>query len=131
MFDKAFKRVNTFVDFRTELVEGSSERAGEVLIQESAKKQKVDDEKETLKLKQLMKIIPDEEEVSIAAIALAVKSLRQMLKSFDREDLEDLFKLRMNMEKETRIQSIGMKAIRLLWSTFLENAIYAYLHVGR
>ncbi|GKB64538.1 hypothetical protein Tco_0920724 [Tanacetum coccineum] len=28
MFDKAFKRVNTFVDFRTDLVEGSSKRAG-------------------------------------------------------------------------------------------------------
>ncbi|GJV39949.1 hypothetical protein Tco_1418389 [Tanacetum coccineum] len=28
MFDRAFKRVNTFVDFRTDLVEGSSKRAG-------------------------------------------------------------------------------------------------------
>ncbi|GJU33028.1 hypothetical protein Tco_1176617 [Tanacetum coccineum] len=31
MFDRAFKRVNTFVDFRTDLVEGSSKRAGEEL----------------------------------------------------------------------------------------------------
>ncbi|GJX56507.1 hypothetical protein Tco_0286404 [Tanacetum coccineum] len=29
MFDRAFKRVNTFVDFRTDLVEGNSKRAGE------------------------------------------------------------------------------------------------------
>ncbi|GJU63813.1 hypothetical protein Tco_1245648 [Tanacetum coccineum] len=29
MFDRAFKRVNTFVDFRTDLVEGSLKRAGE------------------------------------------------------------------------------------------------------
>ncbi|GJY05650.1 hypothetical protein Tco_0371590 [Tanacetum coccineum] len=29
MFDKTLKRVNTFVDFRTDLVEGSSKRAGE------------------------------------------------------------------------------------------------------
>ncbi|GJR08855.1 hypothetical protein Tco_0791507 [Tanacetum coccineum] len=28
MFDRAFKRVNTFVDFRIDLVEGSSKRAG-------------------------------------------------------------------------------------------------------
>ncbi|GJQ99289.1 hypothetical protein Tco_0522274 [Tanacetum coccineum] len=28
MFDKAFKRVNTFEDFRTELVEGKEKRAG-------------------------------------------------------------------------------------------------------
>ncbi|GJV33407.1 hypothetical protein Tco_1393807 [Tanacetum coccineum] len=27
MFDRDFKRVNTFVDFRTDLVEGSSKRA--------------------------------------------------------------------------------------------------------
>nr|GEX34435.1 hypothetical protein [Tanacetum cinerariifolium] len=33
MFDKAFNRVNTFVDFRTELVEGSSKRAREELTQ--------------------------------------------------------------------------------------------------
>nr|GEU90445.1 ribonuclease H-like domain-containing protein [Tanacetum cinerariifolium] len=33
MFDRAFNRVNTFVDFRTELVEGSSNRAGKELIQ--------------------------------------------------------------------------------------------------
>nr|GEY27600.1 ribonuclease H-like domain, reverse transcriptase, RNA-dependent DNA polymerase [Tanacetum cinerariifolium] len=45
MFDRGFKMVNTFVDFITELVEGSSKRAGEELKQESAKKQKVDDEK--------------------------------------------------------------------------------------
>ncbi|GKE58904.1 hypothetical protein Tco_1498089, partial [Tanacetum coccineum] len=40
MFDRAFKRVNTFEDFRTELVEGKEKRAGEELMQESSKKQK-------------------------------------------------------------------------------------------
>ncbi|GKC48531.1 hypothetical protein Tco_1071276 [Tanacetum coccineum] len=38
MFDRAFKRVNTFVDSRTDLVKGSYKRAGEELEQESAKK---------------------------------------------------------------------------------------------
>nr|GEW24887.1 hypothetical protein [Tanacetum cinerariifolium] len=77
MFDRAFKRVNIFVDYKTELVEGSSKRAGEELTQESAKKQKVVDDKETAELKQLMEIIPDkEEEVEIDAIPLAVKSSR-------------------------------------------------------
>nr|GEW92140.1 RNA-directed DNA polymerase homolog [Tanacetum cinerariifolium] len=56
----AFNKVNTFVDFRTVLVEGSSKRAGEELTQESAKKQKVDDDKEIAELIQMMKIIPDE-----------------------------------------------------------------------
>ncbi|GJT52179.1 uncharacterized mitochondrial protein-like protein [Tanacetum coccineum] len=46
MFDKAFKRVNTFEDFRTELVEGKEKRIGAELIQESTKKQKVENDKE-------------------------------------------------------------------------------------
>ncbi|GJS65468.1 putative ribonuclease H-like domain-containing protein [Tanacetum coccineum] len=71
---EAFKRVNTFEDFRTELVEGKEKRAGTELVQEITKKQKVEDDKETAELKQLMKIIPDEEEVAIDAIPLAVKS---------------------------------------------------------
>ncbi|GJR10349.1 putative ribonuclease H-like domain-containing protein [Tanacetum coccineum] len=124
MFDRAFKRVNTFEDFRTELVEGKEKRAGEELIQESSKKQKVDDEKETTELKKCLEIILDEEEVAIDAIPLAVKSPRiveskihkegkksyyqiiradrksqmyrifsQMIKSFEKGDLEDLHKL--------------------------------------
>ncbi|GJR15379.1 hypothetical protein Tco_0798031 [Tanacetum coccineum] len=44
------------------------------LVQEITKKQKVEDDKETAELKQLMKIIPNEEEVAIDAIPLAVKS---------------------------------------------------------
>nr|GEV57134.1 hypothetical protein [Tanacetum cinerariifolium] len=74
MFDRAFNRVNIIIDFRTELVKGSSKRAGEELTQESTKKQKVDDDKETAELKQLIKIILNEEEVAIDAIPLAVKS---------------------------------------------------------
>ncbi|GJR52702.1 hypothetical protein Tco_1403223 [Tanacetum coccineum] len=66
--------VNTFEDFRTELVEGKEKRAGEKLMQENAKKQKVEDDKETAELKQCLEIIPDEKEVAIDAIPLAVKS---------------------------------------------------------
>ncbi|GKC13371.1 zf-CCHC domain-containing protein [Tanacetum coccineum] len=106
------KRVNTFVDYRTELVEesskkveteleenlkkaeaevmeGSSKRAGKELEQESIKKQKVDEDKETV-------------EVAIDVVPLATKPptisqmyrvFSQMLKSYSREDLEDLYKL--------------------------------------
>nr|GEV26610.1 putative ribonuclease H-like domain-containing protein [Tanacetum cinerariifolium] len=85
MFDRDFKRVNTFVDYRTELVEessiktkeeeieGSFKKARTELEQESSKKQKIDDDKDTNELKQLVKIIPDEEGVAIAAIPLAIK----------------------------------------------------------
>nr|GEV36503.1 putative ribonuclease H-like domain-containing protein [Tanacetum cinerariifolium] len=64
------------VQAKIDLDEGISKRAGEELTQESAKKQKVEDNKETTKLKQLMKIIPDEEDVAIDAIPLAVKPPR-------------------------------------------------------
>ncbi|GKE39530.1 hypothetical protein Tco_1462935 [Tanacetum coccineum] len=79
-FEKAMKRVNTFVDIDTKLVEGSetreeesSKRASDELEQENAKKQKVDDDQETTKLQSMMEVIPDKEEVSVDAIPLATK----------------------------------------------------------
>ncbi|GJW31682.1 putative ribonuclease H-like domain-containing protein [Tanacetum coccineum] len=88
LFDKAFKRVNTFVDYRTELVEesskkadaevaqeSSSKRAGEALEQESSKKQKVEEDKESEELKQCLEIIPDDgDDVTIDATPLSTKS---------------------------------------------------------
>nr|GEX37291.1 hypothetical protein [Tanacetum cinerariifolium] len=76
MFDRAFKRVITFKDFRTELVKGKEKRAKTKLIQDITKKQKVEDDKETVELKQFMEIILYEEEVAIDAIPLSVKSLK-------------------------------------------------------
>nr|GEV87216.1 hypothetical protein [Tanacetum cinerariifolium] len=76
MFDRAFRMVNTFEDFRPELVERKEKIAGTKLEQEIAKKQKVEDNKEKAELKQLMEIIPDYEEVAFDAIPLAVKSPR-------------------------------------------------------
>ncbi|GKC60185.1 hypothetical protein Tco_1087783 [Tanacetum coccineum] len=92
LFDKAMKRVNTFVDYRTELVEESSKkveaeiahesslkRAGEELEQESSKKQKLEEDKESEELKQCLEIILDDGD--------------DMLKNFDREDLEVLWSI--------------------------------------
>nr|GEV43576.1 hypothetical protein [Tanacetum cinerariifolium] len=45
MFDRAFKRINTFEPIRSKLVERIEKRPGEALIQESTKKQKVEDDK--------------------------------------------------------------------------------------
>ncbi|GKE80034.1 hypothetical protein Tco_1550034 [Tanacetum coccineum] len=86
LFVKAMKRVNTFVDYRTELVEEnskkaeaeiaqekSSKRAREELEQESSKKHKVEEDTETSELQSLIEIVPDEEEVEIDAIPLATK----------------------------------------------------------
>ncbi|GJS48289.1 hypothetical protein Tco_0598410 [Tanacetum coccineum] len=80
--------VNTFVDMDTELVGGSEvrakgsetitqeislKRAGDELEQKNANKQKVDDDQETAELQSMMKIVPDEEEVVVDAIPLAIK----------------------------------------------------------
>ncbi|GKD85137.1 hypothetical protein Tco_1356291 [Tanacetum coccineum] len=85
MFDKSFKRFNTFVDYKTELVEGSEKRAEDSTKrastdreQEVAKKQKIDDDKvdddqEEARMKELINIVLDEEEVTIDAIPLATK----------------------------------------------------------
>nr|GEX54253.1 hypothetical protein [Tanacetum cinerariifolium] len=103
------------------------------LSQEVTKKQMVEDDREKVELKQLMETIPDEEELAIDVIPLAVKSPRivdskiykkrkksyyqivradgksqmymifsKMLKSFDREDLEDLYKLVKARYRSTR-----------------------------
>nr|GEW42836.1 hypothetical protein [Tanacetum cinerariifolium] len=69
MVEKEFRSVNTFEDFRTLLVKRKE------LIHESTKNQKVEYEKETAELKQLMKIILDKEEVAIDVVPLALKSL--------------------------------------------------------
>ncbi|GJS89991.1 putative reverse transcriptase domain-containing protein [Tanacetum coccineum] len=130
LFDKAMKR-------------RSSKRAGDELEQESIKKQKVDEDKETTELKSLMEVIPDEEEVAVDAIPLATKPpsivdykihkewkktyyqiikadgsskmylvFSHMLKSFDREDLETLWKLVKAKHGSTR-QEEGYE--RVLW----------------
>nr|GEV00570.1 retrovirus-related Pol polyprotein from transposon TNT 1-94 [Tanacetum cinerariifolium] len=67
LFDKAMKKVNTFVDFRTELVEESSKKAEVEITQED-----------------------DGDDVTIDATPL---SSNKMLKNFDREDLEVLWRL--------------------------------------
>ncbi|GKC26506.1 hypothetical protein Tco_1033800 [Tanacetum coccineum] len=148
LFEKAMKRVNTFINMDTELVkesskkadaeisqDSSSKRAGDELEQESIKKQKVDDDKEIAELKSLMEVIPDEEEVAVDAIPLATKPpnivdykihkegettyyhiirsdgslnmylvFSHMLKSFDREDLETLWKLVKAKHGSTRLE---------------------------
>ncbi|GJT93771.1 hypothetical protein Tco_1082616 [Tanacetum coccineum] len=65
LFENAMKRVNTFVDMDTKLVEGSeireeessSKRVGDELEQEPTKKQKVDDDKERISSTILRKLV--------------------------------------------------------------------------
>ncbi|GJX97971.1 hypothetical protein Tco_0354990 [Tanacetum coccineum] len=86
LFNKAMKRVNTFVDMDMQLVEGSKVRAEAEIAQESSskrtcteleqesiKKQKVDKDKETAELQRLIEVVPDKEEVAIDVIPLATR----------------------------------------------------------
>ncbi|GKD50563.1 hypothetical protein Tco_1279539 [Tanacetum coccineum] len=69
LFDKVMKRVNTFVDMDTELVEG------EELEQESSKKRKLEEDKESKELKKCLEIVPDDgDDVTIDATPLSTKS---------------------------------------------------------
>ncbi|GKA04407.1 hypothetical protein Tco_0677188 [Tanacetum coccineum] len=114
LFDKAIKRVNTFVDMNTGLVKGS----------EVEQKLVIDEDKETAELQRLIEVVPDKEEVAIDDILLETKPpsivdykihkegkktcyqiiradgsskmylvFSHMLKSFNKEDLETLWKL--------------------------------------
>nr|GEV38027.1 hypothetical protein [Tanacetum cinerariifolium] len=123
MFDRAFKRVNTFVDYITELVvesskeaeakvkEGSSKRAGEELKQKNAKKQKMKDDKESAELKQCLEIIPEaRDDVIIDAKPLSSK-----------EDLEVLWRL-----VKTRFEKI--KLVDYMDNLLLHNLKTMFKH---
>ncbi|GJR79161.1 hypothetical protein Tco_0149946 [Tanacetum coccineum] len=159
LFDKALKRVNTFVPMDTEKVEGSkakaagsetrveesSKRAGEELDRESTKKQKVEDETEQAELKECFEIIPFDED-SVNTIPLATKQapivdykitrdarkiyyhitradgstkvymrFEDMLKMFDREDLEVLYRIVKDRFKSTK--PVGDN--RVLWGNLM------------
>ncbi|GKD34124.1 hypothetical protein Tco_1249633 [Tanacetum coccineum] len=128
LFEKAMKMANTFVDYRTELVEESSKKA-----ETDSKKQKVEEDKEFEELKQCLEIVPDDEDdVTIDATPLSIKSptivnykiykegkksyfqiiredgksqmyltFGKMLKNFDREDLEVLWSIVKSRFKKT------------------------------
>nr|GEX18297.1 hypothetical protein [Tanacetum cinerariifolium] len=91
IFDKVYKRVNTFVDMDTENVEeslkktqaeGSSKRAGQELKQENAKKQKMAKQKQakvanvdTAELKRCLEIVyEDDDDVAIEETPISSKS---------------------------------------------------------
>nr|GEU39242.1 uncharacterized mitochondrial protein AtMg00810-like [Tanacetum cinerariifolium] len=87
LFDSVMKRLNTFVDMNTaiveerskksqaEVTEGSSKRAGDELEQESAKRQWLEKEDDFAELKRCLEIVPeDDDDVAIEATTLSSKS---------------------------------------------------------
>ncbi|GJR67199.1 retrovirus-related pol polyprotein from transposon TNT 1-94 [Tanacetum coccineum] len=130
LFDKAMKRVNIFVDMDTELVEGSEVRAEEEITQESSSKRtgtELEQEKEVtidaIPLATKPPSIVDykihkEGKITYYQIIRADGSSKMhlafshMLKSFDREDLETLWKLVKAKHGSTRPEE-GFE--RVLW----------------
>nr|GEW90144.1 hypothetical protein [Tanacetum cinerariifolium] len=99
---------------RTDLVKGKEKRAGEELIQKSTKKQKMEDDKETAELKQLMKIISDKEKVAINAILLAVKSPRIVDRKIHKEGKKSYYQIKMKYgrsNKDTKFVSTAATAV--------------------
>nr|GEV00571.1 ribonuclease H-like domain-containing protein [Tanacetum cinerariifolium] len=104
---------------QAEVTKGSSKRAGDKLEQESAKRQKldeqakakVDNDQREAEMKMYMKIIPDDE-IAIDAIPQATKPTIIMLQHIDREDLETLWKFIKAKYRNTRLEE-GYE--RVLW----------------
>ncbi|GJZ75801.1 hypothetical protein Tco_0640266 [Tanacetum coccineum] len=147
MFDRAFRRVNTFVDHEKELIEessrkgknekeSSSKRTREDLESDKSKKQKldkkveaeVDDAKEAEELKQCLEIVPDDgDDVTVDATPLAdgnsqmYLTFTKMLKNFDREDLEVLWRIVKARFKKTEPMNYNFLLLNL--KTMFEHHI--------
>ncbi|GKF66568.1 hypothetical protein Tco_0193085, partial [Tanacetum coccineum] len=139
--------------------ESSSKRAGDELEQEVTKKNKIDNDQEAAKMKELMESILDEEEVAIDAIPLATKppsiidwkilkegnisyfqiirgdesskrysAFIQMLKSFDREDLETLWKLVKAKHGSTRpkegYERVLWGDLKVMFEPYVEDIVW-------
>nr|GEW81381.1 copia protein [Tanacetum cinerariifolium] len=145
--DKAMKRIDTFVDFRTELVEesrkkdeaettqeSSSKKEGDELEQDRSKKQKVEDDKESEELKKCLEIILDD--VTIDAIPLSSKSPTIVDYKIYTEGKKNYSKFSEQMtSRQVEMTNRGLKCILertvgencALWSDKLEDALWAFL----
>nr|GFD51417.1 hypothetical protein [Tanacetum cinerariifolium] len=83
LFNNTLKWIESFVPMDTELVKGSekvakgcSKRATYKLEQEDAKRQRIEEENESVELKRWLEIIPDDnDDVTIEATPISSKSL--------------------------------------------------------
>ncbi|GJX03059.1 hypothetical protein Tco_0188975 [Tanacetum coccineum] len=104
-----------------------SKRAGDELEQENAKKQKVDDDKETIELQSLMDVIPDEVEVVVAWLfPLATKAQANGRIVKIKRLLDDLrataTQVRVTAAKHNLLLSLMLLVQKLLLLVFRVNA---------
>nr|GEV44448.1 hypothetical protein [Tanacetum cinerariifolium] len=97
MFDKVYKRVNTFMAMdsevmegskktQAELTEGSSKRERDEIEQESAKRQRLEKEDDTTELKRCLEIVPkDDDDVTIEATPYLLNLPPQLIIRFTKK----------------------------------------------
>nr|GEV27476.1 hypothetical protein [Tanacetum cinerariifolium] len=105
MFDKVYKRVNTFMAIdsevmegskktQAEVTEGSSKRAGDEIEQESSKRQRLEKEDDTAELKRCLEIVlEDDDDVTIKATPLSSKSPTIVDSKIYKEGKKSYFKI--------------------------------------
>ncbi|GJR23015.1 hypothetical protein Tco_0971542 [Tanacetum coccineum] len=144
-FDKTMSWINSFKPMDSEAVkdseiraEGSSKRAGQDLEPESTKKQKMDYDKEKEEFKQFFEIVIDDgDDVTIEATPLAMYlTFSKMLKNFDREDLEVLWRIVKDRFKKTEpvdyMDTFLLITLKTMFEHHVEdNSITFYLLVEK
>nr|GFB50286.1 hypothetical protein [Tanacetum cinerariifolium] len=101
LFNNTMKWIESFVSIDTKLVKGSekaakgsSKRAEGKLEQEDAKRQRIEEENESAKLKRCLEIIPDDEDdVTIEATPLSSKSSTIVDYKIYKEGRKSFFKI--------------------------------------
>nr|GEV51095.1 hypothetical protein [Tanacetum cinerariifolium] len=121
VFNKTMSWINLFVPMVFNVVkdkavltqESSSKRAGDELDQEKSKKQKVEDDKAQEELKRCLEIIPDDEDdVTIDATPLSIKSLTIFDYKIYKEGKKSYFQI---------FRADGNSQIYLTFSKMLKN----------
>nr|GEW69272.1 hypothetical protein [Tanacetum cinerariifolium] len=127
-FDKTMSWINSFVHMDSKVVkdkavltqESSSKRAEDELNQERSKKLKVKDDKEQEELKQCLEIILDDGDDMYLTFS-------KMLKNFDREDLEVLWRLVKDRFMQTKpvddMDSFLLHTLKTMFEHHVEDII--------
>nr|GEZ70924.1 hypothetical protein [Tanacetum cinerariifolium] len=107
LFNNTIKWIESFVPMDTKSVkgsdkavegsekaqEGSSKRAAGNLKQEDAKRQRIEEENESAKLKRCLEIIPDDDDVTIEATPISSKSSTIIKYKIQKERRKSFFKI--------------------------------------
>nr|GEW29314.1 retrovirus-related Pol polyprotein from transposon TNT 1-94 [Tanacetum cinerariifolium] len=143
MFDNVYKRVNTFMDMNTEIVEerlkknkaevteGSFKRAGDEIEQESAKRQRLEKEDDITELKRCLEIVSeDDDDVTNEATPLSSKSPTIVDYKIYREGKKSYFKIIKTRFEKTKpvddMDNLLFQTLRTMFEHHVEDNIWKY-----